>query len=171
MSQGRDQRIERLRAGYDAVPPGGPAAARAANALGRQLAVRFFEAGAPQDRDLAITLLDEALLAPHDDATVTHAALGMLLFFRAMPIPLGADPDGTAAISAVAWRRTGASGGSFAMIHRRCPSARSRSASRSGWLSAPVISAIPSAIAALGMLLFFRAMPIPLGADPDGTAS
>ncbi|WP_327006617.1 hypothetical protein OHA72_04660 [Dactylosporangium sp. NBC_01737] len=99
MSQGRDQRIERLRAGYDAVPPGGPAAARTANALGRQLAVRFFEAGAPQDRDVAITLLDEALLAPHDDATVTHAALGMLLFFRAMPIPLGADPDGSAAIA------------------------------------------------------------------------
>jgi tetratricopeptide (TPR) repeat protein len=99
MNQVRVQRIEQLRAGYDAMPPGGPAAARAANALGRQLAVRFFEAGVPQDRDAAIALLDEALLVPHDDATVTHAALGMLLFFRAMPIPIGADPDGSAAIT------------------------------------------------------------------------
>ncbi|MEV6843941.1 CHAT domain-containing protein [Actinoplanes sp. NPDC051411] len=89
---------EELRTRYATAPAGGPAAARQASALGRRLATRYFRDGAGDEaRDEAIDLLDEALTVPHDDATVTHVARGMLLFFRAMPITPGADPDGSKA--------------------------------------------------------------------------
>ncbi|MEV4350477.1 CHAT domain-containing protein [Actinoplanes sp. NPDC049596] len=95
-----DESIEDLRARYAAAAPGSPAAARLARALGLRLALGYFrQAGATADRDEAIVLLDEALTVAHDEPTVTHAGLGMLLFFRAMPIPLGGDPDGSAGIA------------------------------------------------------------------------
>ncbi|WP_051807385.1 CHAT domain-containing protein [Actinoplanes subtropicus] len=95
-----DASIDDLRTRYAAAPPGSPASALLAGALGRRLFLRYFrEAGTTADRDEAIVRLDEALTVPHDDPTVTHAGLGMLLFFRAMPIPVGGDPDGRAGIA------------------------------------------------------------------------
>jgi hypothetical protein len=94
-----DESIEDLQVRYAAAPAGSPAAARLANDLGRQLTMRYFRhGGAPADRDQAIELLDEALSVPHD-AAVTHAGISMLLFFRAMPIPVGGDPDGSAGVA------------------------------------------------------------------------
>jgi hypothetical protein len=91
--------IEDLRIRYAAAPAAGPLAATLAGDLGRRLTERYFRhGGAPADRDEAIELLDEALTVPHD-ATVTHAGISMLLFFRAMPIPLGDDPDGSAGVA------------------------------------------------------------------------
>lgn len=95
-----DEPLDVLRARYAAAPPGSPAAARLAWALGRRLARCYFrEGGTTADRDEAIARLDEALTVPLDEPTVTHAGLGMLLFFRAMPIPVGGDPDGRAGIA------------------------------------------------------------------------
>ncbi|UQU62695.1 CHAT domain-containing protein [Couchioplanes caeruleus] len=95
-----DETIDNLRTRYAAAPPGSPEAALLAGALGRRLARSYFrEGGTTADRDEAIVLLDESLTVPHEDPTVTHAGLGMLLFFRAMPIPVGGDTDGSAGVA------------------------------------------------------------------------
>ena len=120
-----------LRARHAAAPAGGPAAAHLANALGRQLAARYFRGGAGDDvRDEAIDLLDEALTVPHDDATVTHVARGTLLFFRAMPIAPGADPDGGKAAAIT----TALLSGTLATPQRRADSALVRA--HMEWVSA-----------------------------------
>lgn len=97
--------VEELRQHYRAAPPGGPAAARAAGVLGRRLALRYLHGdGGEPDRDEAIDLLDEALGVPHQDVTVTHVVLGVLLFFRVVPIQPGGDGDATGAQAfAVFW--------------------------------------------------------------------
>ena len=95
-----DESIENLRTRYAAAPLGSPASAQLAGVLGRRLTLRYFrEGGNPADRDEAIVLLDEALTVAHADPTITHAGLGMLLFFRAMPIPVGGDSDGSAGVA------------------------------------------------------------------------
>ncbi|GAA3226865.1 hypothetical protein ACFO1B_22660 [Dactylosporangium siamense] len=50
------------------------------------------------DRDLAIALLEEALSGPQvpTDEVLTRAALGLMLFLRAVPVPLRQDDDVTA---------------------------------------------------------------------------
>lgn len=154
--------IDELRRQYAEAPPGGPAAARAAAALGRALALRYLrDSGGEPARDEAIDLLDEALGVPHDAATVTHVVLGTLLFFRVVPIQPGggADQTGTQAF-AVFWAlMTGQSDTPRQRADRDRVRAHMRWVSRHEPDGAPVRGAAEAMLVALD--LFSGSMPGP----------
>ncbi|MEV7628712.1 CHAT domain-containing protein [Actinoplanes sp. NPDC089786] len=88
------------REAYESAPAGSPAAARAAWALGRELAERYFKRdGSEADRDEAVELLDEALGVPLERPSVVHVGLALLLFFRVMPMRPGPDAQGEGAMA------------------------------------------------------------------------
>ena len=88
------------REAYESAPAGSPAAARAAWALGRELAERYFKRdGSEAERDEAVELLDEALGVPLERPSVVHVGLALLLFFRVMPMRPGPDAGGEGAMA------------------------------------------------------------------------